>query len=95
MKVDDLASDKPMQILYESPDYSATNTIIHQAELATMDGEKWLIDYRSDPQLNILDKYKSFVWFALPKDVIDMNGDVETNTMVFPSIASHDTDPPN
>lgn len=30
------------------------------------------IDMSNDRELNILDKYKRFIWFALPKDILTM-----------------------
>lgn len=29
-------------------------------------------DIQNDPDINILDKYKRFIWFALPKDILTM-----------------------
>jgi len=35
-------------------------------------------DIEHDPKINIPDKYKQFIWFALPKDIISM----KTNCLV-------------
>ena len=31
-----------------------------------------IIDYSSDPPLNIPDKYKHMIWFGLPSDIVSM-----------------------
>ncbi|CAF3027259.1 unnamed protein product [Rotaria sp. Silwood2] len=79
-----------MQLLYQSRDTSMSNDLFHEAELVANDTAKQVIDYQKDPQLNVLDKYKDFIWFALPKNIVEMEGYVTDNKTLFRSLACHD-----
>ncbi|CAF3318405.1 unnamed protein product, partial [Rotaria sp. Silwood2] len=87
MKPTNSESNKHMQLLYQSRDTSMPNNLFHEAELVANDTAKQVIDYQKDPQLNVLDKYKDFIWFALPKNIVEMEGYVTDNKTLFRSLA--------
>lgn len=65
--------DNNMNRLQQSTDLCLSNDSFDQAELIANDTKKGVCDYQHDPELNIPDKYKCFIWFALPKDIVLMD----------------------
>ncbi len=86
MKQNNLELEKKM-------DTSLSNECLYQAELIANDAQKQVFDYQNDPELKILDKYKCFIWFALPKDIVLMVSDQSKEEIGFPrSIHEHPID---
>ena len=83
---------KQTDLLQRSIDIPLPNDCFYPAKLIPNDAERRVIDYQNDPELNILDKYKRFIWFALPKDIVSMTPD-QSEQIDFPrSINEHHVD---
>jgi hypothetical protein len=77
----------------EKMDISLPNECLYQAELIANDAQKQAFDYQNDPESKILDKYKRFIWFALPKDIVSMVSGQLEEEIAFPrSIDEHHVD---
>jgi hypothetical protein len=86
MKQNNLEFEKKMDI-------SLPNDFFYKAELIADDTEKRTFDYQNDPELIISDKYKRFIWFALPKDIASMvSGQLEDGIGFPRSIDEHHVD---
>jgi len=86
MKQNNLELEKKMDI-------SLPNECLYQAEFIANDAQKQTFDYQNDPELKILDKYKRFIWFALPKDIVSMVSGQLEEEIAFPrSIDEHHVD---
>ena len=59
-----------VKCLQQPMDFSLSDDDFYRAELFANDAKKRVYDYENDPELDIPDKYKSFIWFALPKDIV-------------------------
>jgi len=72
MQQNSLEFENKTDRLQQSKEISLPNDCFYQAELIANDAGKRDFDYQNDPELNISDKYRRFIWFALPKDIILM-----------------------
>jgi hypothetical protein len=79
--------------LEKKMDISLPNECLYRAELIANDAQKQAFDDQNDPELKILDKYKCFIWFALPKDIVSMvSSQLEEEIGFPPSIDEHHVD---
>ena len=72
---------------------SVPNDLFYKAESIANNAEKraiQTIEFKNELELNILDKYKQFIWFAISKDTVQMEQDVTFNNGLFPSISRRD-----
>jgi hypothetical protein len=80
--------------LVKKIDSPLPNECLYRAELIANDAQKQqAFDYQNDPELKILDKYKRFIWFALPKDIVSIVSGQLEEEIAFPrSIDEHHVD---
>ncbi|CAF4493710.1 unnamed protein product [Rotaria socialis] len=91
MKADDPESDNKLYLPSQSTDISTPDNLFHKAETIAKDISERTPDYQNDPELNILDKYKHFIWFALPKDIAQIQISTTIDKTAFPAITDRDT----
>ncbi|CAF5104915.1 unnamed protein product, partial [Rotaria magnacalcarata] len=91
MKADDPESDNKLYLPDQSTDMSTPNNLFHKAETIAKNISERTLDYQNDPELNFLDKYKHFIWFALPKDIAQIQSSTKIDKTAFPAITDRDT----
>ena len=92
MKTDDPESGNKLHLPNQSTDMSTPDNLFHKAEAIAKDISQRTLDYRNDAELNILDKYKNFIWFALQTDIAQIETSATINKTTFPAIADRDPD---
>lgn len=92
MKTIDTESDKELHSVNQLKNTALENNVFTEAQAVVQNIDRQVIDFQNDPELNLLEKYKDYIWFALPKEIGQIQSSNTDSTGMFPAIAPKDTD---